>query len=88
MEPQKIVSLYDMEAIQPELASPSTLPLVGHTRWQELKHFVAFSRETLRRYELEGHFPKRVRFSQRCTGWPNDELQRYFADPENYQSQS
>jgi len=63
---------------------PLTLPFEGYTRWSTLRHYVPFSRETLRQYELAGHFPKRTQFSSRCAAWPNRELHRYFDNPADY----
>jgi prophage regulatory protein len=66
------------------LSSSESLPLDGFSRWCDLRIFVPFSRETLRKRELEGRFPRRHHFSQRCAAWPNRELHRWFADPVNY----
>jgi predicted DNA-binding transcriptional regulator AlpA len=66
--------------------SPGALPLDGFSRWKDLKAFVPFSRETLRKYEREGRFPRRKHLTQRCTAWPNRELHRWFADPINYRA--
>lgn len=68
------------------LPPPEALPLDGFTRWIGLEPFVPFSRETLRKRELEGRFPKRVHLSQRCAAWPNRELHRWFADPAGYRA--
>ncbi|MCA8484771.1 AlpA family phage regulatory protein [Burkholderia multivorans] len=69
------------------LPVPSALPADGFTRWNDLKSFVPFSRETLRKRELEGRFPRRQHLSQRCAAWPNRELHRWFADPVNYRAE-
>ncbi|KAA1015124.1 AlpA family phage regulatory protein [Paraburkholderia panacisoli] len=63
---------------------PDALPLDGFSRWHDLRSFVPFSRETLRKREMEGRFPRRHRLSQRCAAWPNREIHRWFADPVNY----
>lgn len=69
-------------------ATPSeSLPLDGFTRWNDLRPFVPFSRETLRKRETEGRFPRRVHITQRCAAWPNRELHRWFADPANYRAE-
>ncbi|VVD29961.1 helix-turn-helix transcriptional regulator [Paraburkholderia dioscoreae] len=65
-----------------------SLPLDGFSRWNDLKVFVPFSRETLRKREIEGRFPRRQHLTQRCAVWPNRELHRWFADPVGYQAQS
>ncbi len=87
MAPQKAAVLDDMTDTSYEPASPLTLPLIGHTRWEKLKYFVAFSRTTMSEYEEAGRFPKRVQLSPRCVAWPNSELHRYFADPEKYRAE-
>jgi prophage regulatory protein len=68
-------------------ADPQTLPIDGFTRWNDLRNFVPFSRETARKRELEGRFPRRHHFSQRCAAWPNRELHRWFSDPKNYRAE-
>jgi predicted DNA-binding transcriptional regulator AlpA len=68
----------------PHLPRAGALPLDGYTRWNELKHYVPFSRETLRQHELAGRFPQRIHFSSRCAAWSNRELHRYFENPECY----
>jgi predicted DNA-binding transcriptional regulator AlpA len=69
------------------LPTPEALPADGFTRWSELRTFVPFSRETLRKRELAGKFPRRQHLSQRCAAWPNRELHRWFADPVNYRAE-
>ncbi|CAJ0689583.1 hypothetical protein LMG18102_01134 [Ralstonia mannitolilytica] len=71
---------------QPE---PQSLPLDGFTRWNELKHIIPLSHESVRQRELKGRFPKRVQLgSARCVAWPNREIHRWLADPANYRSES
>jgi len=67
-------------------APSESLPLDGFSRWNDLRTFVPFSRETLRKRELEGRFPQRVHMTLRCTAWPNRELHRWFSDPVNYRA--
>ncbi|KXU89937.1 transcriptional regulator [Paraburkholderia monticola] len=67
--------------------SPLSLPLDGLTTWNDLKLFLPFSRETARKLELAGQFPRRQRLTQRCTVYNNRELHRWFADPLNYRAQ-
>lgn len=70
-----------------ELNAPPVLPLDGFTRLRELRQFVSMSSETIRQRELAGRFPKRVQLgSARCVGWPNRELHRWLADPQNYRA--
>ncbi|WP_429437159.1 helix-turn-helix transcriptional regulator [Paraburkholderia youngii] len=64
-----------------------SLPHNGYSRWKDLEPFVPFSRETLRKRELEGRFPRRVHISLRCCAWPNSELHRWFADPVGYRAE-
>lgn len=50
---------------------PKALPLDGFTRWNELKHIIPLSHESVRQRELKGRFPKRVQLgSARCVAWP------------------
>jgi predicted DNA-binding transcriptional regulator AlpA len=65
----------------------ATLPLDGLSRWNDLKKFIPFSRETLRQREREGKFPRRQHLTKRCAAWPNRELHRWFADPLNYRAE-
>lgn len=66
---------------------PNALPLDGFSRWNDLREFLPFSRETLRKREIEGRFPRRVHLSQRCAAWPNREIFKWFADPVNYRAE-
>jgi len=67
---------------------PKALPLDGFTRWNELKHIIPLSHESVRQRELKGRFPKRVQLgSARCVAWPNREIHRWLADPANYRSE-
>lgn len=67
------------------LPTPDVLPADGYSRWSTLKAFVPFSRETLRKRELAGLFPKRLHLgSERCAAWSNREVHRWLADPANY----
>lgn len=67
---------------------PEALPADGYSRWNTLKAFVPFSRETVRKREIAGRFPKRQHLgSERCAAWANRELHRWFADPANYRAE-
>lgn len=68
------------------LPFPEALPADGFSRWNNLRALVPFSRETLRKRELEGRFPRRIHLTQRCAVWPNRELHRWFADPNGYRA--
>lgn len=70
------------------LSPPESLPLDGFSRWNDLRPFIPFSRETLRKREIEGRFPRRVHLTQRCAAWPNRELHRFFADPVGYRAEA
>ncbi len=71
------------------LPTPEALPADGFTRWSGLKAFVPFSRETVRKREQEGRFPQRQHLgSERCAAWPNRELHKWFADPQNYRAEA
>lgn len=70
------------------LPTPEALPADGFSRWNNLRDLVPFSRETLRKREKEGKFPRRVHLTQRCAAWPNRELHRWFADPVGYRAEA
>ena len=60
------------------------LPLDGQSRWAQIAPFLPFARETARKLEQQGRFPKRVRITERCSMFSNRELHRWFADPVGY----
>lgn len=64
--------------------APATLPLDGLSKWGDLRRSICLSRETVRKREQEGKFPRSIRLTQRCTVWKNREIHRYLADPLNY----
>ncbi|MFZ6723092.1 helix-turn-helix transcriptional regulator [Undibacterium sp. Ji49W] len=69
------------------LTIPSqTLPLDGFSRWHQIAPFSPFCREKFRQLVRAGKAPQPVRFSERCTAYPNRELHKFFADPLNYQA--
>jgi predicted DNA-binding transcriptional regulator AlpA len=57
------------------------------SRWAQIAPFCPFSREKFRQLVNAGKAPKPVRFSERCTAYPNRELHRFFADPLNYKAE-
>jgi predicted DNA-binding transcriptional regulator AlpA len=65
---------------------PDTLPQVGMSRWQQLRHFIPVSRETWRQLVLAGKAPQPFRPTERCTMYPNIEVHRWLSDPVNYQA--
>ncbi|WP_238327970.1 helix-turn-helix transcriptional regulator [Paraburkholderia mimosarum] len=77
----------DATGPRPAGTARSTLPLDGYTRWGELKHVIPASHETVRRRELAGRFPKRVKLgSARCVAWKNSEILKWLADPASYRA--
>lgn len=60
------------------------LPNDGMSRWLEFENFCPFSREKFRQLVRAGKAPQPVKFSERCTAYPNRELHKFFADPLNY----
>ncbi|WP_333992018.1 helix-turn-helix transcriptional regulator [Burkholderia cepacia] len=66
--------------------APATLPLDGLSKWRDLRRSICLSRETVRKREQEGKFPRSIRLTQRCTVWNNREIHRYLADPLNYRA--
>jgi prophage regulatory protein len=63
---------------------PTTLPIVGMSRWNTLSHFVPISRESWRKLVNAGKAPKPVKLSERCTMYSNAEVHRWLADPAGY----
>lgn len=43
-------------------------------REREVKHITGLSRVTRWRMELRGEFPRKVRLTERCIGWPEAEI--------------
>lgn len=68
--------------------APETLPQIGMSRWEQLRHFVPISRESWRQLVLAGKAPTPVRLTERCTLYPNAEVHRWLADPINYTAQA
>lgn len=66
---------------------PQTLPQVGMSRWEQLRHFIPVSRESWRKLVIAGKAPKAVKLTERCTMYSNAEVHRWLADPANYQAQ-
>ncbi len=75
-------------AIQEKAPTGATLPVDGLSRWEQIKVFVPMSRETVRQRELAGLFPKRKHLTKRCAVWPNREIHKWLADPQNYRAEA
>ena len=65
----------------------SNLPVDGMSRWNQLKHFVPFSKETFRKMSKEGKAPMGIQITLRCTCYSNKEMHRFFEDISNYSSE-
>lgn len=63
-----------------------TLPTLGMSRWNSLRHFVPISRESWRKLVIAGRAPKAVKLSERCTMYSNVEVHRWLADPAGYKA--
>lgn len=63
-----------------------SLPMVGMSRWDTLRHFVPISRESWRKLVNAGRAPKPVKLSERCTMYSNVEVHRWLADPAAYRA--
>ena len=63
---------------------PETLPQLGMSRWEQLKHFIPISKESWRQLSMNGKAPAPVRLTERCTMYQNAEIHRWLADPVNY----
>ena len=67
--------------------SPNSLPLVGMSRWQQLRHLIPVSRETWRQLVIAGKAPPAVKLSERCTMYSNEQVLRWIADPVGYRAE-
>jgi hypothetical protein len=61
-----------------------TLPIIGMSRWSQIKHFVPFSKEKFRQLSLVGKAPKPIRLGIRCTFYQNKELHKFLENPLEY----
>lgn len=66
---------------------PATLPPVGMSRWEQLRHFIPVSRETWRQLVLAGKAPQPVRLTERCTMYDNGAVHRWLAGPADFRSE-
>ena len=77
--------------VQSSIISPDvqqvSLPFDGMSRWNQIAPFSPFCREKFRQLVRAGKAPQPVKFSERCTAYPNRELHRFFADPLNYRAE-
>ena len=46
-------------------------------REREVKHLTGLSRVTRWRLEKRGEFPKKVKLTERCVGWPEAEIMEW-----------
>lgn len=68
--------------------SPQSLPHIGMSRWQQLRHFIPVSRESWRKLVIAGRAPAPVKLSERCTMFHNEQVHRWLADPANYRAEA
>jgi prophage regulatory protein len=66
---------------------PETIPLVGMSRWETLRHFIPVSRETWRQLVIAKRAPAPYKLSERCTMYSNADVHRWIADPANYRAE-
>ena len=52
-------------------------------RYDDLKRLFKVSRSSLARWELKGHFPKRIKLGENSIGWRGDEIQKWFENCSN-----
>jgi len=53
----------------------------GMSRWSQIAPLSPFCRETFRKLVAAGKAPQPVKFSTRCTAYPNRALHKFFAAP-------
>lgn len=73
-------------AVVMKLAPKNRLPDEGYSRWAVLKDYLPISKETVRRLEHAGRFPRRVHVSDKCSAWSNAEVHRWLANPAGYRA--
>ncbi len=66
---------------------PHTLPPVGMSRWEQLRHFIPVSRETWRQLVLAGRAPQAYRLTERCTMYENGAVHRWLASPTDFRAE-
>lgn len=54
-------------------------------RMRSVLERTGLSRSTIYRKMKDGTFPSQVRLSEHCAGWRESEINRWMADPMNYQ---
>lgn len=64
-----------------------TIPQIGHSRWSQIKPFLAISREKWRQLAIQGRAPKPIRMGERCTVYLNSEVRRFIEDPLGYRAE-
>jgi prophage regulatory protein len=67
--------------------TPTTLPTVGMSRWEQLRHFIPVSRETWRQLVRAGKAPQPVRLTERCTMYDNRAVHRWLAAPADFRAE-
>jgi predicted DNA-binding transcriptional regulator AlpA len=67
-------------------AFKASLPFYGFTRWEKMELLIPLSRETIRKLEKAGRFPRRVHLTPGAAAWPNSELHRWRDDPGGYRA--
>jgi len=67
--------------------APQTLPTIGLSRWEQLRHFIPVSRETWRQLVKAGKAPQPVRLTERCTMYDNGAVHRWLAAPADFNAE-
>jgi len=67
-------------------AFKASLPFYGFTRWGKLEQLIPLARETIRKLEKAGQFPRRVHLTPGTAAWPNSELHIWRNDPGAYRA--
>jgi predicted DNA-binding transcriptional regulator AlpA len=62
------------------------LPDIGWSRFSQFKQFLPFSRETFRKLVRDKKAPQPQRMGSRCTMYSNEELNKFLANPLNYET--
>lgn len=61
-----------------------TLPSVGMSRWEQLRHFIPLSRESWRKLVNARRAPMAHKLSARCTMYANVDVHRWLANPAEF----
>lgn len=69
--------------VEPHTTAFDAMPDSSVVRKPALRSLIPVSDETIRRWEAEGGFPKRLQLGPRCVGWRLGDIRRWLASRAN-----